>query len=82
MKKFKFKPLRTMSPGEPTNGRRAGWAEAALDAFQTSVGDAGPAVSEENVRDLLADLLHLCDREGFDGRAEVESALNTWKTER
>jgi hypothetical protein len=40
------------------NEERAGWAEEALQAFQAVTGTD----DEDAIADLIADLLHLCDR--------------------
>ena len=43
------------------NAERAGWAETALRAFQEDVGTD----DEDMLADLLSDLMHWCDREGY-----------------
>lgn len=78
---FVFDPDKRIDPDEPSNGTRAEWAEAALHAFLESTGEAD-VPDEANIRDLIADLLHLCDRDGIDGEAQVESALMNWRMER
>jgi hypothetical protein len=53
----------------PTNLDRAGWAAAALRHFQSTTG-----VDDDNaLPDLLCDLVHWADREGFN----FEDALDT-----
>lgn|GEM_PF-4153403 len=60
---------------EPTNDERSGWAldacEAFADATGLSIDDELPIV----ITDLIANLLHLADREGMC----VESCLATAK---
>lgn len=49
---------------EPTNEDRADWAEDALEYYSERVGDT----AEEQptaVVDLLGDLMHFCNRRGF-----------------
>ena len=76
-----FDPDRRSDPDEPSNGERANHARKALDAFLRSTGEAR-RVDEEAVRDLIADLLHLCDREGLSGRAALLGARSNWLLER
>lgn len=61
-------PVATKLPPDPEeqNDDRAKWAETAILAFMVETGtDAGDALS-----DLLADLMHWCDRKGLDFAAE------------
>ena len=83
MKRFKFNAgkIDPDDPGSPTNGARAAHAEAALSAFLASTGEAR-RIDEDAVGDLLADLLHYCDREGFDGRELIDRAQRNWRYER
>jgi hypothetical protein len=61
-----------MLPPDPEgmNGDRAAWAAAAIEAFRdmtrTERADALP--------DLLADLMHWCDRNGIDFAEALEAA--------
>ena len=86
VKKYRFKPnKRVHSTDDITNGKRAECAKAALKACHREYGDAedenGP--DEDGVKDLFADLLHYCDREGLDGLALFETAKNVyWLEER
>ena len=48
----------------PDNEDRADWAHAALIRFMTDTGQQGPDM-EEALQDLITDLLHLANREGF-----------------
>lgn len=52
-----FPPAKT-----PTNADRAAWAETILQHFAEIVGDDEP---DTLVSDLLADLMHFCDRDGI-----------------
>lgn len=70
----------------PSNADRADWAYSALEAFakrtrQDTSGDLKHA-QYTVVTDLLADLMHLCDRDGIDfetcligGRGHYEEEL-------
>jgi len=66
-------------PADPDeqNDDRSEWAEIALLAFmgqtRTDVGDA--------VSDLLADMMHWCDRNGIDFGSELERAQEHYKEE-
>lgn len=52
---------------EATNLQRADWAMVAVRAFATETGlDASGDETETAVADLLANLMHLCDKEGID----------------
>jgi hypothetical protein len=44
---------------EGMNDRRAAWAEHTLNEFMLQTG----ADPENSISDLLADIMHLCDRE-------------------
>jgi len=48
---------------EVTNETRAQWAEETLDTFRAITG---VDTDEDAVADLLADLRHYCDANGFD----------------
>ena len=45
-------------------------------------GEHGQIVSEDSIRDLLADLGHLCDREGLNFAAVIDTAKKDWRSER
>ena len=85
MSKFRFDPDKK-DPTDPsttmTNGRRAQNAEEAVLTACLARGEADNTPGEDSVRDLLADLGHLCDREGWDFRALVRTALKDWRAER
>ena len=81
-RKFRFRPCKHSDDNDgPTNGARATWAEAALDAFMSATGEAG-GVDEDAVRDLIADLLHYCDKFGHDGAKILARAKRDWQAER
>ena len=76
---FVFDPDKRIDPDEPTNGERADKAACALEAF-VSQGSCEP--DEADIRDLIADLLHLCDRQGIDAEAQLASARSNWQLQR
>ena len=80
-KRFRFNPDKRADddPLTPSNSDCARWAEAALKRFGEEVKET---VNEDTVCDLAADLLHFCDREGYDARKCVERALRHWEEER
>lgn len=49
----------------PSNQDRASWARAALDTFKRATRNRD-ALEDYDLADLIADLLHLSDAEGFD----------------
>lgn len=59
-----------MKTTEPTNDERAEWAYAALERFAHKTGqdESGDLQHDREwvLSDLLADLMHLCDRDGMD----------------
>ncbi len=59
------------------NGDRAEWAKAALTAFQTVTGTD----DEDALGDLLANLMHFSDREGYDFDAALERARGHYGSE-
>ena len=59
------------------NGERAGWARTAVDAF---VADTGTD-EEDALCDLLCDLMHLADFEGWDFSSECGRALLHYEAE-
>lgn len=82
MAKFKFKPNRR-DPADRTttitNGTRAECANDALWAWRAAKGEG---IDPDNAADLIADLGHLCDREGLDFEAAVKRATINWRAER
>lgn len=77
--KFKFKPNKKPDGAVICNGTKADHAEMARTTWReaTCTGD-----DESNIADLIADLGHLCDRDGLDFEAAIESALINWRAER
>jgi hypothetical protein len=69
----------TKPPPDPErrNDRRADWAHTVLREFQRLTG----ADTEDAVSDLLADLLHWCDRHGQDFDTELRRARNHYDIE-
>jgi len=57
----------------PTNAERAAWAERAVRYFARASGQ-GREPLETSVVDLLADLMHLAEREGLDLHRLAERA--------
>ena len=82
---FVFDPdLSVDGDGCPTNGTRADWAAAGVAGFLKATGessDAGDA-DVDSIRDLVTDLLHLCDREGVDARYVIDQSVKDWEYER
>jgi len=65
----------------PTNGERANHAEKSLYAFLQSTGEPRH-IDDDAVRDLMADLLHWCDRNGANGSKIMATAKRDWRAER
>jgi hypothetical protein len=61
---------------EGLNNRRADWAQQALEAFQDVTG-----IDDEYPVDLLADLMHWCDRNGCDFDVALERARYHYEAE-
>lgn len=66
-------------PNDPDNMNipRAEWAEAALSTFMGCTGTD----QEDAISDLLADLMHLCDRTGPGFDTELERARGNYQAE-
>jgi hypothetical protein len=66
-------------PPDPDNmnGSRAEWAGAALSAFMRETGTD----QEDALVDLLADLMHWADRNGYDFDAALERARGHYEAE-
>lgn len=82
-RKFRFNPCKHSDDYDesPTNEARTIHAEAALDAFLISTGESRN-VDEDAVRDLMADLLHYCDKFGHEGAKILARAERDWLAER
>jgi hypothetical protein len=59
---------------EPSNDDRAEWALEACEAFGESTGLSVKDELETVITDLIANLLHLCDRNGISGDEAIERA--------
>lgn len=65
-----------------TNNDRAGWAQAAVDAFasKTEMDRAGEDF-ETIAADLLCDLMHLCDKNGVKFHEVLERGNANYQAE-
>ena len=79
---FVFDGEKRNIPEGLTNGARAEQAECGVVAASEARGESGQEVCEDSIRDLLADLGHLCDREGIDFPAIIDTAKKDWRAER
>lgn len=71
-------PTKTLPPDpEGMNADRAEWAATALHAFQTVNGTD----DEDILGDLLCNLMHLSDREGYDFELALERARGHYAAE-
>jgi len=69
--------MTTKPDPEGMNGVRADWAHEALSAFRKACrGDA-----ENAVADLICNLGHWCDRNGFDFEHEIRSGFGMYEEE-
>ena len=64
---------------DPTNNKRALFANSALSAFVNEVGDSGE--EEINLQDLIADTMHLCDAQDWDFDDLVRRARSHYEEE-
>jgi hypothetical protein len=62
----------------PTNQARTKWAGTALDAYRRETG----CDTEDSLTDLLADLMHWCDRSDVDFAATLHGARGHYDVER
>ena len=82
-KPFKFDATKRDFPGDGSNnGQRAEVAAVAVEAASRARHDEAVTIDEDGIRDLLADLGHLCDREGIDFPAIINTAKKDWRAER
>jgi len=76
--KTKTKTKTTLPPDpEQMNDERADWAAVALDMFQATTGAEDP----DALADLLADLMHWCDRHDTAFEAELTRARHFYREE-
>lgn len=82
-KGFQFKPDKLDADGgsSMTNGHRAENAEFGVEAACLSRGEH-PSVDEDSIRDIMADICHLCDREGLNPVRIFKTARRDWQAER
>lgn len=67
---------------ENLNNERAEWAHCALDLFAGRTGLSEADTKEgTTLADLLADLMHWCDRYAVDFNAMLERARNHYEEE-
>lgn len=78
---FKFGATKRDIPDGSTNGQRAKAAAAAVEAASRTRQEA-VTIDEDGIRDLLADLAHLCDRERLPFVKLVAKAKRDWRAER
>ena len=78
----RFRPKKRDVPDGRTNEDRANTAAFAVAGACNARGERGQTASEDSIRDLLADLGHLCDREGVDFEAVMRTATADWRAER
>jgi len=81
-KRFTYDPDKCTFNGGRTNEQRAAGAEDGVQAAHQARGEYGQIISEDGIRDLLADLGHLCDREGLDFVKIISAAKKDWRSER
>lgn len=62
-----------------TNRDRARWAEHALNTFSR---ETGSEMGQEALHDLLCDLGHYADQQGFDFEDQIRCAAETWAEEK
>ena len=77
----KFDGEKCGDPLEPSNWRRAKVAAIAVKARSEHYGEA-PTLDEDGICDLMADLMHLCDREKLSARKLLARAKRNWLAER
>lgn len=78
---FKFRPLRRDPTTTRTNEMRANTAAGAVEVA-CSINREKSRIDEDTISDLLADLAHLCDREGLDYTTLANRANVNWRAER
>jgi hypothetical protein len=74
----RLKEFRVVPPDpDRSNADRASWAAVALNAFQDETG----ADDEDALGDLLCDLMHWCDRSGYEMDVALERARGHYEAE-
>lgn len=71
--------MKTFGKPDPDgqNKDRAQWAQTAIDAFQDETGTK----DGDALKDLLCDLMHLCDREKADFDVALDAARHHYVAE-
>ena len=77
---FKFNPDKMVDADTFTNGQRAERGEKAVRLSPDS--ELPTPVKLTEPADIIADILHFCDREGMDVEYVLGSAKNNWQEER
>lgn len=67
--------------GQPTNNQRARWGNTALSAFANECYAPGAEEEEVILQDLLCDLMHLCDAQGWNFDLLVSLAKFQYRAE-
>jgi hypothetical protein len=79
MSEFKFKPEKNIDePSGFTNGDRAERALEHVKSHSQCMGD----IEECNAQDLICDIFHLCDKNGWDIDEVLHMAKSDWRDER
>lgn len=83
MESHRFRPNKKDEAGI-SNGERAKNAELALRTRNRLMNGVHYSYADDEYGpvDLMADLLHYCDRKGYDGEEVLRSATMHWEAER
>ncbi|WP_231934368.1 hypothetical protein [Geobacter sp. DSM 9736] len=73
--------FRAMS-GEPTNEERAGRIDTVMQAYCLTLEGCDFDGDEDDVKDLLTDLMHFCERMEIDFEDNLRVARNNYENER
>jgi hypothetical protein len=80
MIKFKFKPLKDIDNAGQTNKVRAERAEQLIrEGFEIHHKHM---IESVNAADLVSDIFHLCDRNGWNVKKVIQIAKANWQDER
>ena len=87
MSKFKFDPDKMSDTGTLPNGKRATAAAQSINHHELATGarkdtDFFHLTEHCQATDLVANIGHLCDREGWDFETVLHSAKVHWQHER